>query len=155
MRPRPMTRHLTLLIGLCASQAWATEDGAPGQAPRGALDGRTFVSTIAVDQYDEPFDDKMTFENGTFLSEECQRQCDFGAEDYFTRVEGDSIAFVAQLICPDAPQSVRWEGRVTGDRIEGTALWKVERFYWTVERRATFSGTLVPEPEEQAASLDK
>lgn len=151
MTDRTVTLPAALILGLVATQTLAADGGAPDTTAQGALDGMVFVSTINVAEYDTPFADRMTFRDGTFFSEECQRHCDFGAEAYFTRVEADGIAFVADMACADAPQSVRWEGRVTGDRIEGTALWKVERFYWTVERQATFSGTLVPKPEEQAA----
>lgn len=143
----------SLMIGCLPVHALADDASSTSGIVKGALDGKAFVSTIMVDQYDRPFQDRLVFKDGAFFSEECQRQCDFGWEDYYTRVEGDSIAFVVDMVCEDAPQSVRWEGRVTGDQIEGTAVWKVERFYWTVERHATFSGSLDDAPEEQAAIL--
>ena len=144
----------TTLIALLAFHgvpAEASDTAADGDAVQGALDGMEFVARIDVDAYDTPFDDRQVFANGTMFSEECQRRCDFGAHPYFTRIEGDSIAFVSDMSCADAPQYVRWEGRVTGDRIEGTAHWTVKRFYWTVERFAKFSGQLVPANEAQAS----
>jgi hypothetical protein len=141
---------LSFAVCIAATQAAATPV-ATGTGAHGVLDGMVFVSTIDVRDYDTPFNDRMTFSNGTFFSEECQRRCNFGTAPYFTRLEGDSVAFVTDMVCPDAPQSVRWEGRITGDRIEGTAHWKVERFYWTVERHATFSGRLEPGADRQAA----
>jgi hypothetical protein len=146
MPRRTASLAAALAAGLAAAPPVAAD---PASGP---LDGLTFVSTIEVDAYDTPFDDRQTFADGTFLSEECQRRCDFGAAPYYTRREGDAVAFVVEMTCADAPQHVRWEGRVVGDRIEGTAVWTVERFYWTVVRTATFSGVLVP--EEQAAAVE-
>ena len=146
-----MTRHAFILSAiLAAGLALPDAVAAEGDA-RGALDGLVFVSTIDVIGADRTFPDRKTFADGTFFSEECQRVCDFGAAAYYTRAEGAGIAFVVDMACSDAPQSVRWEGVVTGDRIEGTALWKVERMYWTVERHATFEGRLVKGPDRQAA----
>ena len=143
MTPRPCILSAILTVGLALPVAAVAEDG--------ALDGLVFVSTIEVLGTDRKFSDKKTFADGMFFSEECQRACDFGAWDYQAQVEEDGVSFVVDMSCSDAPQSVRWEGRVTGDRIEGTALWKVRRFYWTVERHATFEGELVKGPDRQAA----
>ena len=151
--------RLTLFVPLAFCAALSSPVAAAGTAAppsgdvRAALDGKVFITTIDVEQYDKPFDDRIVFDAGTFFSEECQRRCDFGTGDYYTRVEGDGIAFVAEMACADAPHFVRWEGRVTGDRIEGEVLWVVERFYWTQERQATFSGRLEDGPERQAAIL--
>ncbi len=141
-----------LMASLALPAAGAPEGGRSTDAARGALDGLVFVSTIDIEGSDRRFSDRKTFADGTFFSEECQRACDFGAAPYYTRAEGDAISFVVDMACSDAPQSVRWEGRVTGDRIEGTAHWKVERLYWTVERRAAFEGELVAAPERRAAN---
>lgn len=146
-------RNCFLGLAVCLTAALVNQGPLSAEPVPGALDGMVFVSTIEVEEYDRPFDDRMTFTDGTMFSEECQRACDFGAWDYQARVEGDAIAFVADMSCSDAPQSVRWEGRVTGDRIEGTAHWKVKRLYWTVERHATFEGVLVKGSDGQAAIL--
>ncbi len=141
---RPAAFAATLALGLAPGRPVAAD------VASGALDGMTFVATITVDAYDAPFPDRQIFDEGTFLSEECQRRCDFGRVPYHTRREGDAIAFVAEMRCADAPHHVRWEGRVTDGRIEGTAVWTVERFYWTVVRHATFSGVLAPEARAAA-----
>lgn len=132
-----------------APLAWAAD------AASGVLDGKVFVGTMHVDTYDKPFEDALHFDQGLFLSEECQRACDFGQTPYFTRREGDSIAFVVSTSCSDAPHSVQWEGRVTGNKIEGTVIWKSKRFYGTFTRNGTFSGTLQDTPEEQAMIISK
>ena len=134
-----------------AAAAVQPEAGAETAKASGALDGLVFVGTMDVDVYDAPFEDRLTFRDGLFHSEECQRACEFGAQKYYTRRVGEGIEFRAELICPDAPQRVLFEGRVIGDRIEGTALWTVERFYWTVQRHAVFSGTLATDAQGQAA----
>lgn len=125
---------LGLTLALAAAPAPA------GPAASGPLDGMTFVATLLVDAYDAPFDDRLSFADGMFFSEECQRRCDFGWVPYHVRQEGDAIAFIAEMTCADAPHHVVWSGRVTGDGIEGEALWTVERFYWTIRRNATFTG---------------
>lgn len=148
LRAHTARAALAALPLLTAAAPALAEAALPGAGP---LDGLEFVSVIEVAQYDAPFEDRMVFADGTFFSEECQRRCDFGAHPYTAWREGDTIHFTATLTCADAPQSVTWQGRVTGDRIEGSALWRVERFYWTVERQGTYSGTLVAAPERQAA----
>ena len=140
-------RRTALLCALVAQFAtagasMATDAGQPAAGDSGALDGRVFEATMVVDQYDAPFEDRITFKDGMFHSEECQRACDFGWTPYYTRREGDAIAFVVETACSDSPQSARWEGRVVGDRIEAEIVWTVERFYWTVQRNATASGSL-------------
>ena len=148
-----MTGRAVVLSAILAAGLTLPNVGVAEGDIRGALDGLVFVSTIDVTGTDRRFPDRKTFSDGMFFSEGCQRACDFGAHAYYTRAEGDGTAFVVDMACSDAPQSVRWEGRVTGDRIEGTVLWKVERLYWTVERHATFEGRLVKGPDRQAAIL--
>ncbi len=153
MTRRAFAFSAILAASLALPGAVFAEGDARPEAAHGLLDGLVFVSTIEVLGTDRQFPDRKTFSDGMFFSEECQRACDFGAHAYYTRAEGDSTAFVVDMACSDAPQSVRWEGRVTGDRIEGTAHWKVERLYWTVERHATFEGMVVKGPDRQAAIL--
>jgi hypothetical protein len=148
---RALPFALSLALGLALSPAGAANSGTPTDKGGGVLDGLVFVTTMRVDEYDAPFDDRITFDNGAFHSEECQRACDFGWTAYYTRQEGDSVAFIVETACSDAPQSVRFTGRVTGSRIEGSAVWTTERFYWTVQRNATFSGTLASEPAGTAS----
>ena len=54
--------------------------------------------------------------------------------------DGDVITFSASMTCKDAPQTVHWQGTIKGDEISGTAHWIVNRFYWTVQRHATYAG---------------
>lgn len=142
---------MAALLALTALPLAAEAPPPPGTGARGALDGMVFDSVLEVDQYDVPFIDRKTFAEGMFYSEECQNACDFGWADYHTRVEGEAIAFVIEMTCSDAPQSVRWKGRVIGDRIEGHAVWTVERFYWTVQRTGRFEGRLVATDDRQAS----
>jgi hypothetical protein len=111
-----------------------------------------FVGIMDVGSYDEVFEDRLTFQQGRFVSAECQRVCDFGETPYSTRFDGTAIAFSVTTRCKEAPHSVQWEGRVIGDRIEGTVVWTVNRFYWTVQRHGTFSGKLQPAPDRQATN---
>lgn len=140
-------------LALGASLAHATDSTGTAPEASGRLDGMTFTTTMLVDQYDAPFEDVIRFRDGMFHSAECQHACDFGWTAYYTREEGDGIAFTATYVCETSPQTVRFEGRVTGDGIEGKAFWQVERFYWTVERRATYTGRLTPAAGDQAASV--
>jgi hypothetical protein len=139
------------LLSFLAAPLAAQTPPPPDSGARGALDGAVFDSVLTVDQYDAPFIDRMTFARGMFYSEECQHACDFGWADYHSRSEGDATAFVIEMTCSDAPQSVRWEGRVIGDRIEGDVVWTVERFYWSVRRTGRFEGRLVATDDRQAA----
>lgn len=135
---------------------WCSASGAPAaDALRGLLDGKIFLSTLHVAEQDRVFEDQMTFDAGLFQSAECQRQCDFGKTAYHAENDGDAIVFRVQTTCKDAPQSVEWEGRVVGDSIEGTAIWKVKRFYWRIERRAVFSGSLAYSSAPQATLTGK
>jgi hypothetical protein len=46
------------------------------------------------------------------------------------------------MTCEEAPHTVTWQGRIEGDRVTGSGLWRTERWYWTLERNAVYEGSL-------------
>ncbi|MEE4119481.1 MAG: hypothetical protein V2I65_10735 [Paracoccaceae bacterium] len=96
-------------------------------------------------------DNRIAFRNGTFQSADCQNYCDFGWSAYETKVSGGVIHFTARTICPDAPHTVVWYGRVDGETVTVDATWTTRRWYWTNQIAITATGMSVPATEEAAA----
>lgn len=114
-------------------------------AVAGPLDGMVFVGMLGPDG--QPLDtaDTFVFENGTFVSKECELRCKYPPRPYFVRAAGDRMEFISETKCPYKDAWITWRGTVEGDRVSGQATWVVKRWYWTVEEVFDFEGRLVPE----------
>lgn len=140
-----------LLSGACLSLvvittgAFASDpDDSTGQSVRGPLDGMIFSGALGPDGQPKDTADVFVFENGTFVSRECELRCEYPARPYFVRVVGDKTEFISETQCPYKDAKIIWRGTVEGDRITGKSTWVVNRWYWTVENTFEFEGKLVP-----------
>ena len=111
--------------------------------PGGELDGRSFFIEAELDNGVEGETDTLVFEDGGFLSMDCEEYCAFGVSDYRTWVEGGTIHFTATARCPTAPHTVVWHGRVEGERISVEMSWTTRRWYWTHQIMGTGTGAEV------------
>jgi len=123
-----------------------------GQSVRGPLDGMTFSGALGPDGQPKDTADVFVFENGTFVSKECELRCKYPAKPYFVRVNGDKTEFISETRCPYKDAKIIWRGTVDGDRIAGRSTWVVKRWYWTVENTFEFEGKLVPAGSSLAAT---
>jgi len=96
-----------------------------------ALDGRSFEIVADLSTSDTPETDILRFEDGQFLSVDCERYCAFGWTEYQTWHEGETVHFTVTTRCPTAPHRVVWHGQVTGDEIAVDMSWTTRRWYWT------------------------
>lgn len=117
----------------------------------GFLDGKTFRGELGPVGKPADVEDIFVFEDGTFLSKECERRCNYPASAYFVRRQDDGIAFVSETRCPTKDATIVWRGVVDGETVSGRLTWTVKRWYWTVEKEFWFSGTL-EEPAKPIAS---
>lgn len=115
-----------------------TEEAVPGP-----LDGLTFRGALGPDGKPKDIPDVFVFENGTFVSKECELQCKYPARPYFVRINGSKTEFISETQCPYKDAKIVWRGIVDGDRIRGKSTWVVKRWYWTVENTFEFEGKLV------------
>lgn len=107
----------------------------------GALDGRAFeIYGIDVESGAE-LEDALLFRDGMFQSVDCQNYCDFGWSDYKTKEIDGVIHFTVTTICPDAPHTVVFYGRVDGDQITLEGTWTTRRWYWTNQIVIEATGT--------------
>ena len=138
------------LFGLPATTSAAESVENQTKAP---LDGMSFRG--GVGPYGQPHDveDRFVFANGEFFSKECEQRCEYPARPYFIRKVGDQIEFISETKCPYKDATIVWRGSVQGDKIEGVATWTINRWYWTVEKKYEFSGSL-EEPGTPLASSD-
>lgn len=104
------------------------------------LDGRSFSFVGVTHEGSQVQTDILRFENGGFLSEDCEDYCNFGFTDYQTWVDGDVIHFTTNPTCSEAPHSVVWVGRVEGDRIYLDMSWTTRRWYWTQQIMGSGTG---------------
>ena len=110
---------------------------------QGPLDGLTFRGALGPDGKPKDIPDVFVFENGTFVSKECELQCKYPARPYFVRSNGSKTEFISETQCPYKDAKIVWRGIVEGDRIKGKSTWVVKRWYWTVENTFEFEGKLV------------
>lgn len=108
----------------------------------GPLDGLTFLGALGPDGKPKDTSDTFVFENGTFVSKECELRCKYPARPYFVRTNGSKTEFISETKCPYKDAKIIWRGTVEGDRIKGKSTWVVKRWYWTVENTFEFEGKL-------------
>ena len=141
------------IVGLAAgwsSQISAADLDTLEDGFSGPLDGMTFVGALGPDGKPKDIPDSFVFENGTFVSKECELKCKYPARPYFVRVNGEKTEFVSETQCPYKDAKIVWRGTVEGDTIKGKSTWVVKRWYWTVENTFEFEGKL----SEQSTSIN-
>lgn len=116
---------------------------AEGPGPTGALDGLTFDTLMHVAENGATYESRFSFRDGQFYSVRCNMACDFGWTDYDSWEDGAATRFRVVMTCDEAPHTVTWEGRVDGDTVVGSGVWRTERWYWTVTRNAVYEGARV------------
>ncbi len=113
-------------------------------ATAGPLDGMTFVGMLGPDGKPKDIHDTFVFENGSFVSKECELRCKYPARPYFVRNEGGKTLFISETQCPYKDAKIIWRGTIDGDTIRGESTWVVKRWYWTYEDTFEFEGKLAP-----------
>jgi hypothetical protein len=108
----------------------------------GPLDGMTFAGELGPEGKPKDVTDVFVFSDGTFVSRECESRCDYPARAYFINETENGTEFVSNTKCPYKDAEITWHGTVQDDRISGTAIWTMRRWYWTVTNRFEFEGTL-------------
>jgi hypothetical protein len=111
-----------------------------------ALQGMTFVGSLAIDGETVEAGDVLTFENGMFSSRTCAGY-GFPAAPYWVRLDSDGLHFRATLHSPEDGK-ILFEGVFDGEEMRATAHWTKERWYWTVEQEILFSGRVAGEAEQ-------
>jgi hypothetical protein len=64
------------------------------------LDGMTFIGELGPKGKPADVKDTFVFEDGNFVSKECEARCKFPARPYFTRHVGKTIEFTSETRCP-------------------------------------------------------
>lgn len=116
----------------------------------GALDGRSFDILGTDPKSGAVLEDLVVFRDGMFQSVDCQNYCNFGWSDYQTKEIDGVVHFTARTICPDAPHTVVWYGRVDDDKVVVDGTWTTRRWYWTNQIVITATGKSVPTSEDVA-----
>lgn len=124
----------------------------PGQPGEAGLDGRVYRVRLGPEGGTLDVTDHLTFDQGLLLSEECLRRCNYPARPYFLRRSSGVVEFISETRCPGKDAWITWRGRVHEDgRIEGHFTWRVERWYWSVEKRFRFDGVVTDETARLSA----
>jgi hypothetical protein len=148
---------IVLSLAGTALAAAANEDDSGPAGPNseelvpGPLDGLTFQGALGPDGKPKDIQDTFVFEDGTFVSKECELRCKYPARPYFVRVNGATTEFISETQCPYKDAKIVWRGTIEGDRIKGRSTWVVNRWYWSVENTFEFEGKLV---EKRPTSAD-
>ncbi|MBW7470760.1 hypothetical protein QQF73_04975 [Marinobacter sp. M216] len=108
-----------------------------------ALDGKIFESQLGLKGEPLDVEDRLVFEDGQFVSEECERTCGYAKVEYWVRAQDDAIQMRAEVPCLHSGAVMYWRGTVRGDEIEGSFTWINKRWYWTFEKEFWFKGKLV------------
>lgn len=143
----PLLQRLCCLLSLCVAFLLA-----PFAQPvladsstdlHAVLDGKMFQSQLGVKGGPGDIDDLLVFDDGEFVSEECERRCGYAKVEYWVRAEGDAVQMRADVPCTESGAVMYWRGTVRGDEIEGSIIWVNKRWYWTFEKELWFKGRLV------------
>ena len=137
---------VTISVAGWTSSAHAVDSVTAEGDVSGPLDGMAFVGALGPDGEPKDIPDAFVFENGTFVSKECELRCKYPARPYFVRVNGTKTEFISETQCPYKDAKIVWRGTVEGDTIKGKSTWVVKRWYWTVENTFEFEGKLTEQP---------
>ena len=107
------------------------------------LDGKTFSGELGLLGKPASTTDLLVFNNGMFISKECERKCGYTEGIYWVRPIDDGVEVLSETPCLESDATIVWRGVVKGDKIEGTFTWTSERWYWTIEKKFWFNGNLV------------
>jgi len=112
---------LCLLILSAASVGTrASAQDAPKKAPKGALDGMSFVGEISEKgKKAEP--DTLVFKKGKFHSKGCD-EYGFEKVKYTAQKEGNAISWEAEAVSAKEGK-MKWKGTVQEKMIEASAVW--------------------------------
>lgn len=113
------------------------------------LDGMVFVVDYGPLGQPSLGQDVLTFADGTFASQGCER-LGFAAAPYWLRVEGDVVHFRAEMTSAEHG-TLAFTGRVENGGIEVASRWTRERWYRTVLLESWYQGRLA-EPGEPLPS---
>ena len=108
----------------------------------GILDGLTFSSELGPLGKPANVKDVLVFENGMFVSKECEQRCGYAPRPYFVRRVGDKTEFISETHCPSKDSTIVWRGTVNNGTIKGKFTWTAARWYWTIEKEFWFEGML-------------
>ncbi len=117
----------------------------------GTLDGLIFSGELGPLGRPADVKDKLVFADGMFVSKECEKRCNYPARPYFVRQRGEKVEFISETQCPTKDAKIVWRGTVENESISGEATWTVNRWYWKVEKKFWFEGTLA-DPATSTAS---
>lgn len=109
----------------------------------GPLDGLRFRGAIGPDGKPKDIPDLFVFEDGNFVSKECELRCKYPARPYFVRKVDNRTEFISETRCPYKDATIIWRGTIEGDIIKGKSTWIVKRWYWTIEDTFEFEGKLI------------
>lgn len=110
-----------------------------GMTPIGVLDGKRFEGRL-IARGDEtgPVDD-FVFARGKFHSEACQ-EWGFSPGPYWVRIKAGRVQFLAELDSEDNGV-MTYRGTVDGTHLKARVDWVKSRWYWTMEKTFSFTGT--------------
>lgn len=126
-------------------------DRSGGYPSKNVLDGKRFVGEIGPMGESAVTDDLLVFEEGMFVSKECERRCGYTEGPYWIRYVQEGVRMTATLSCSKSDATLVWNGIVRGDEIEGTIKWTSERWYWTIEKELWFKGSLATQDGESGS----
>lgn len=119
-------------------------------SPGHELDGMVFQIDAMLDN-GQPQTDELRFQDGGFLSVDCEEYCNFGYSDYQTWVDDGVIHFTATARCPTAPHTVVWHGQVADDQIAVEMSWTTRRWYWTHQIKGVGDGPATHDASDTVA----
>ena len=118
----------------------------------GPLDGMTFSGMLGPEGKPMDVADTFVFDNGTFVSKECEFRCDYPARPYQAASTSDGWSFTSTTRCPYKDATIVWNGTVEDGAVSGVATWTVRRWYWTLEKDFAFEAQLQSQPEQETAT---
>ena len=104
------------------------------------LDGRTYVGQKGGKGMPADSPDEFIFTEGQFRSTSCDPY-GFGPGAYKATADDGIITFEAVTQSPTHGQ-ITWRGTVSGDKLDATFVWTMERWYGDIRKEYWFKGRL-------------
>jgi len=125
-----------LIPALAAGAERASPDA---RVPITVLDGEDFTGKVIPADRSETLPDDFIFRDGKFHSRACL-EWGFEPGPYWVRIENGQVHFLARLTS-DENGVITYRGTVDGAKLISSFEWVKPRWYWTMKRRFTFSGS--------------
>jgi hypothetical protein len=140
---------ILVVAAISISNCQKTAEIAPTENQKSAtpqisiLEGKSFSGDLGLLGKPASATDLLLFNDGMFISKECEKRCGYTAAECQVRAQGDHFEVMSETPCLKSDATILWSGTIKSDEIEGSFTWINKRRYGTFEKEFWFKGKLI------------